>query len=72
LYYGHHKPFVLYGEFWHEVVTVIQKNFFIEGPEMQVFKIAHNGQEMLYIFDEFEEEMRSRSTVSLHYRTSEL
>lgn len=60
LYYGHHKPFVLYGEFWHEVVEVIKKHFLLEGPELKVFKIAKNTQEMLYCFDEFEEEMKSR------------
>jgi uncharacterized protein (TIGR00725 family) len=61
LYYGHHKPFVLYGEFWHEVVDMTRKHFLIEGPEMKVFKIAKNAQEMLYCFNEFEVEMAQRS-----------
>jgi uncharacterized protein (TIGR00725 family) len=65
LYYGHHKPFVLYGEWWQEVVDVIKKNFLIEGPEMKVFKIAKTAQDMLYCFDEFETEMRQRSDVAL-------
>ncbi len=58
LYYGHHKPFVLYGEWWHEVIEMVKKYFFIEGPELHVFKIAKNAQEMLYSFDEFEAEMK--------------
>lgn len=60
LYYGNHKPFVLYGEWWQEVIDVIAKHFIIEGPEMKVFKIARDAQEMLYILDEFEAEMRER------------
>lgn len=61
LYYGNHKPFVLYGEFWHEVVAIIKKHFLLEGPELKVFKIAKTAQEMLYCFDEFEAEMHERA-----------
>lgn len=63
LYQGHHKPFILYGEWWREVIDVIQKHFFVEGPEMSVFKIASNAQEVLYILDEFEDEMRDRQPI---------
>jgi uncharacterized protein (TIGR00730 family) len=61
LYYGNHKPFILYGEWWHEVIDVIRKHFLIDGPEMQVFKIAKDTQEMLYILDEFEDQMHDRN-----------
>lgn len=62
LYFGHHKPFILYGDFWEEVIAVIQKHFFIGDQEMQVFRIAHNAQEMLYALDEFEVQMRERAS----------
>lgn len=61
LYYGYHKPFVLYGDFWHEVVAMVEKHFFLEGPELKVFKIAKNAQEMLHCFSEFEIEMQKRA-----------
>lgn len=60
LYYGHHKPFVLYGEFWHEVIDVMFKHFLLGEQERDVFKIAENPQELLYILDEFEDQMRGR------------
>jgi uncharacterized protein (TIGR00730 family) len=66
LYYGHHKPFVLYGDFWHEVIEVIKKYFFLEGPELKVFKIANTTQEMLHCINEFELELASRETSSEH------
>ncbi|PWU23777.1 hypothetical protein C5B42_01990 [Candidatus Cerribacteria bacterium 'Amazon FNV 2010 28 9'] len=72
LYYGHHKPFVLYGGWWQDVVDVITKHFLIEGPEMKVFKIANTAQEMLYIFDEFEEEMKQRTTQYPPFKTRQL
>ena len=61
LYFGHHKPFILFGEWWHEVIDVIHKHFLIDGPEMSVFKIAKDAQEVLYILDEFEDQMRQRA-----------
>ncbi len=60
LYYGNHKPFVLYGEFWKEVIEMIKKHFLLEGPELKVFKVANSAQEMLTCFNEFEVEMAAR------------
>ncbi len=61
LYFGNHKPFILYGEFWEEVIAVIQKHFLIGDQEMQVFRVAHTAQEMLYALDEYEVQMKERS-----------
>jgi uncharacterized protein (TIGR00725 family) len=72
LYYGHHKPFVLYGEWWTDVVNVIEKHFLIEGPEMKVFKIAKDAKETLAAFDEFEKEMSTRTVVGVPYKTEQL
>ena len=47
LYYGHHKPFVLYGDFWHEIVTVLMKHMKMRGTERKVFKIVTTPQEVL-------------------------
>ncbi len=60
LYYGHHKPFILYGAWWREVIAVIQKNFLLDGPEMKVFTIVDTPQQLLYAMDEFEDEMKNR------------
>lgn len=60
LYYGHHKPFVLYGEWWEQVVKTIQKYFFIGETEMKVFKIAKSANEVIEHFKVFEQEMWER------------
>lgn len=59
LYYGHHKPFVLYGEFWHEVMEVIFKNFMMRGNEDTVYKIANDAQEALAAVEGFERGMQA-------------
>jgi len=60
LYHGKHKPVILYGEFWHEVIDVIDKNFFIGKKEHEVFKIVTSKQELLQAVKEFEKEVRGR------------
>jgi uncharacterized protein (TIGR00730 family) len=62
LYYGNHKPLILYGEFWHEVISSIDKHFFIGEKEMQVYKIVKNEKEMIQALNEFEQELKDRCT----------
>ncbi len=60
LYYGNHKPLILYGEFWEKVMRVINENFFIGEREKQVYRIVKNEEEMILALNEFEKELRER------------
>lgn len=60
IYYGHHKPMILYGEFWYEVIECITNNFFIGKHEMEVFKIVRNEQELIPAFEYFENILEKR------------
>lgn len=40
LYFGHHKPLVLYGEFWNEIIKAFQKNMRIRPEDMKVYKVV--------------------------------
>jgi hypothetical protein len=62
LYYGHHKPFVLYGDFWHEVVQVLVRNLFMRGTEQQVFRIVSKPYEALDAVREFEKELEAHDS----------
>lgn len=57
IYYGHHKPFILYGDFWHEVIEVIQKHFFIGELEHKVFTIVNNPDDMWKALEQFDLEL---------------
>src|SRR3989339_1700139 len=37
LYYGHHKPFILFGEFWYPIIDSIKENLNIDKSELDVF-----------------------------------
>ncbi len=60
LYYGHHKPLILYGDFWHKVMGVINENFFIGEHEKEVYKIVKNEEELITVLDTFEKELEER------------
>ncbi len=60
LYYGNHKPLILYGDFWHEVINIIDKHFFIGEKEAQVYKIVKDEEEMIQALNEFEQELEER------------
>lgn len=57
IYYGHHKPIVMLGDFWHEVMTVIEKNFFIATEEKRVYKIVSNPEDVIPALQELEAEL---------------
>lgn len=40
IHYGHHKPFVLVGEGWKELIAAAQKGFFIGPEEEKVFRVV--------------------------------
>lgn len=47
LYFGRHKPLLLYGEFWHEVMEAIARNLRIRKEELLVYRIVVSPQQVL-------------------------
>lgn len=60
LYYGYHKPFILYGDFWKEVVGSLEKNLLIRGPEKRVYRIVSTPKGVFKALAEFEKEFGRR------------
>jgi uncharacterized protein (TIGR00730 family) len=60
LYFGKHKPIILYGEFWYEVIKVINDNFMIGKKEESIYKIVVNEYELEEALKEFEIELEKR------------
>ncbi|HET7099462.1 MAG TPA: LOG family protein [Patescibacteria group bacterium] len=61
LYYGHHKPFILFGDFWIEIIDVLKKNMYIDAKEMAVFEICRTKEEVLATIKKFETKISSRN-----------
>lgn len=59
LYFGHHKPLILYGDFWDEIIAAFYKNMNLRSEDLQVFKIANSPHDVLKAVYEFGNEMKS-------------
>lgn len=58
LYFGHHKPLILYGDFWKEIIEAFKKNMLLRDEEMKVFKIVDSPKGVLKAIKEFEKEIK--------------
>jgi uncharacterized protein (TIGR00725 family) len=54
LYYGHHKPFILYGDFWADIIDVLMKTMNIDSKEYSVFEICRSKEDVLRTIQKFE------------------
>jgi uncharacterized protein (TIGR00730 family) len=57
IYYGHHKPFILFGDFWLEIVDCVKKNMNIDKQEMSVFEIVTRREDVLPTVHRFEKKL---------------
>lgn len=57
LYYGHHKPFILFGDFWKAIIEAIKKGMLIDESELSVFKIVENKDDVLRTIEEIEKDL---------------
>lgn len=60
LYFGHHKPLVLYGEFWNNIIDAFVKNMRIRPEELKVYKVVNSPEEALRALNTFEDTLAQR------------
>ena len=60
MYYGHHKPFILFGRFWAEIIDVFRKTMNIDKNELSVFEIVEKPDEVLAAIRKFENRVKHR------------
>lgn len=58
IYYGHHKPFILYGTFWRELIDTIVKTMNIDEQELDAFRIVDKREDVLSTLRYFEEQLK--------------
>src|SRR3989304_9778250 len=61
LYYGHHKPLILYGDFWQEIIFPFPKRMYIRSEERQVFKIVDTPEDVIGAISEFESKLSKQN-----------
>ncbi|SRR5258708_10783877 len=45
LYFGHHKPLILYGEFWNAIIKALIDNMRIRPEELKVYRVVNSPEE---------------------------
>lgn len=55
LYFGHHKPLILYGKFWEDVIAAFIENMRMRPEELKVYRVVNSAQEVLAAVELFEE-----------------
>jgi uncharacterized protein (TIGR00730 family) len=54
IYWGNHKPFILYGGFWVEIIDVLKKNLNLDKTELSVFEIVEKPEDVVGVLQRFE------------------
>lgn len=52
LYFGHHKPLILFGDWWHEILEAIASNMLLRDIELKVYRIVTKPEEVLREIEE--------------------
>lgn len=57
LYFGHHKPLILYGKFWNKIIKSFKQTMKMRPEEFKVFKIVDSPEDVLEAIANFEKEI---------------
>ncbi len=57
LYFGHHKPLILYGNFWKKIMKAFEENMIIQPEELKVYKVVNSPKEVILAIRDFEDEL---------------
>lgn len=64
IYYGHHKPLIMFGDFWKDIVNAIERNMHIRPEEEKVYHIVDSPGEVLSALRDFD---RKSQGIHPHY-----
>lgn len=60
LYFGHHKPLILYGDFWNNIIKAFEDNMRIRPEELKVFRVVNSPEEAFKAVELFEELLKKQ------------
>lgn len=72
LYFGHHKPLILYGEFWNNIISAFVANMRIRPEELMVYRVANSPEEVLDSINVFEKLLKEQEHAHKNERAFQL
>lgn len=65
LYFGHHKPLILYGSFWNNIIKAFTENMRTRPEELEVFRVVTNPEEAYKAIQTFESALTRKDKPSI-------
>lgn len=72
LYIGHHKPLILYGEFWNEIIKTFRDNMRIDQDALKVYRVVNSPEEAHRAIETFEELLKTQEHAHKEERAFQL
>lgn len=72
LYYGHHKPLILFGKFWKSIIDAFVNNMRIRPEDLKVYKIVETPEEAYQEILNFEKIIKEKNNANAEERAFEL
>lgn len=66
LYFGYHKPLILYGSFWQNIIRAFVDNMRIRSEELRVYKVVDTPQETYKAILSFEQALKEKESKHKH------
>lgn len=63
LYFGHHKPLILYGDYWNNIIKAFVDNMRIRPEDLKVYRVAKNPKEVVAAIEDFEDALTKNDHV---------
>jgi len=60
LYLGHHKPLILYGDYWNEIIKCFVRHMRIRPEDLKVFKVVSSPEDALEALEMFEDILKEQ------------
>lgn len=65
LYFGHHKPLILYGSFWNNIIRAFTENMRTRPEELKVFRVVTTPEEAYHAIQTFESALTRKDKPSI-------
>lgn len=72
LYFGHHKPLILYGDFWNNIIKVFVENMRMRADDFKVYKVVNSSKEALQAIRGFEGALNEKEKVNKEEKAFQL
>ncbi len=71
LYFGHHKPLILFGEFWEHIITSFKKYMKIKPSALEVYTIVKTPEEVLEAIKKYDTILAKNRNDHINCRNTE-